>query len=63
ATFPSWGIQRELVVGDLPVFYTLTIIVKAGAKVRILFNISKEEAKLFPFLTKKHNFGNLLHYL
>ena len=42
ATFPSWGIQRELVVRDLSVFY-FTIAVKAGAKIQNLFNTGKKE--------------------
>jgi hypothetical protein len=62
ATFPSWGIQRELVVRDLPVFY-FTIAVKAGAKIHKLFISGKEKSKLFLFLTKKHKFGSVLHYL
>ena len=62
ATFPSWGIQRELVVRDLPVFY-FTIAVKAGAKIHILFLTSKEKSKLFLFLTKNHKFDGVLHYL
>ena len=62
ATFPSWGIQRELVVRDLPVFY-FTIAVKADAKIHKLFISGKEKSKLFLFLTKNHKFGSVLHYL
>ena len=62
ATFPSWGIQRELVVRDLSVF-CFFIAVKAGAKIQILFNTGKKDTELFLFLTKKYKFGRLPHYL
>jgi len=46
----------------LPVFY-FTIAVKAGAKIHKLFISGKDKSKLFLFLTKKHKFGSVLHYL
>jgi len=39
------------------------IAVKAGAKIQILFNTVKKDTELFLFLTKKHKFGSVLHYL
>ena len=40
APFPTWGVRKELVVGDLSMF-TLRTIAKASAKIHNLFNNGK----------------------